>query len=94
MKLPDFFVRICHKCKGKSIFKVKELKRGKPSANCDAERKRIAMGQRGNLGRYSKAPVKRVKKSKKPFILLTCTTCSRGVNLKRPRAIKIQVVQK
>lgn len=94
MKLPTEIVRTCFKCASKSTFKIKELKRGIPSKMCYAERKRARMGSRGNLGRYSKAPVKKIKKSKKPNLLLTCVTCQRSVNLKRPRAVKIEIVKK
>ena len=92
MKIPDKIVRTCKKC-GKSSFLVKEVKKGPVSGMTFVARKIERVGSRGNLGRYSKVPAKKVKKSKKPHLLIRCVKCNLGANLCRPRCVKYTVTK-
>ena len=56
-------------------------------------RKIKRMGHRGNLGRYSKVPAKKCKKSKKPHLLATCSICKLSTNICRPRCVKYTITR-
>ena len=90
MKIPSKISRTCKKC-GKSSFSVKEVKKGPVSSTTLVARRIKRWGSRGNLGRYSKVPAKKVKTSKKPNLLITCVTCNVSTNLCRPRCVKYTI---
>lgn len=92
-KIPNLIVRICTTC-GKSNHTVKEIKKGKVSSTSHIERQKKRMGSRGNLGKWSKVPQKKVKTSKKPHLLISCSTCNKCRNLCRPRTVKLEVIKK
>ena len=93
MKIPEIITRNCHTC-GKSRFKLKEIKKGPSSSLSWIERQKKRYGNRGGIGKFGECPPKKVKKSKRPHILATCTTCTKNVNITRPRCIKWQIVKK
>lgn len=92
-KIPNLIVRICCTC-GKSNHSLKEIKKGKPSGTAWIVRQQERRGKRGNLGKFSKPPSKKIKTSKKPHLLITCLICNKSRNICRPRATRTEVIKR
>ncbi len=91
-KLPKQLNKYCARCQSYNTFVVKQAARNPKSSLTAIERRKERRGTIGNLGKFSKVPAKKVKKSKKPNLVIRCVGCKIGRNYCRPRSIKFQIV--
>jgi large subunit ribosomal protein L44e len=92
-KIKSIIKRSCFHCLKSTSMEVKEVKKGKESSLRMINRRKARWGSRGNLGRFSKVPAKRVKTSKKPHLLCICSVCKKKKPLTRARCVKFSVVR-
>ena len=91
-KLPKELNKYCPTCNTAVKFKVKEAAKNARSSLNAIERRKDRRGTIGNLGKFSKVPAKKIKKSKRPSLVITCTKCNNARNYVRPRLIKFQLI--
>jgi len=80
MRSPEKIKKTCIKCNTLKVFIQKIVKKGAPSSLTQIERRKARRGHRGNLGKFSKTPTKGLRKSKRPHVLLTCSSCGHRFN--------------
>ena len=90
--IPKQIKRYCKPCNSSQIQNVDIVKPKKRRITCRDERRRLRKGKNNNLGKYSEPVPSRVKLSKKPFLIKTCSNCNKGSNIVYPRSKKIKIV--
>jgi ribosomal protein L44E len=93
-KFPTVIKKTCSKCNTSTEFKLKQIKKGKQRPHCYSSRNKARRGNRGHIGKYQKVPTSKVKKSKWPWLLITCKECGVSKNLQRRRTSKVIVKAK
>jgi len=89
--LPKKVTKNCYKCNKHTVCNVKEVKKGKSTNLSWINRQKIRRGNTGNLGKYSKPPMKKIKKAKRPNLVLECTVCLLKRSYSRKRCIKFNI---
>ena len=93
MNIPAQIMKNCIKCKTHTLHDLNKISKRPRSAMCWGNRQELRAGKRGNIGRFSKSPAERVKTSRKPHILQTCTLCAAHSNYIGRRTKKYEIVK-
>lgn len=92
-KIAKVIQRTCPRCATRTAHQVSWVKKGPASTLSKIARIKDKKRGTGNKGKFSKVPAKKKKQSKRPHLLVSCTTpaCTHKTNLTRPRSIRFEI---